>query len=214
MFSADDEDSVLTDFYGGQQAAVVSGVEDVSPETIITGFYGTEWDGRDNTGDDRLLLTGRYRIAAQVAVEEGSTVLEAHTKEPAEIEIGSPHASSYGPAYWHEVTDYAWDFTDDVLFSFNELEALGDASGFEQLSADESQMSTAFEALDRLISEDAVFHFVGQSLLRSDGQSPVAILFYDNPSPEGDPVFELVSGMAANSVRIRQGLEWTVESYT
>ena len=142
-----------------------------------------------------------YQLSADVAIDQNGAEVNAKTRSPTPIEIGKPHASNYGPIYWHRPDQGSppWDFTDDVAFSISELGSLGDGTGYGQLGPTESTVSSAGETINRLITQDAVFHFVGQTLLMPDGTSPAALLFYSDPSPEGDPDNTLVSAIAARS---------------
>ena len=192
-FTADETSQVHTDFYGGPPAAIVSVVDDEFPETIVNGFYETEWDGRDNTGDDRILLQGVYQLIADVALDQNGAGINAKTQSPVQIEVAPPHASNYGGKYPASHFD-ATDFTDEAAIILAALEALADGTSYERLTPLDSQTSTAADALDRIEKTDALFSFSGHS-------GPGTLQYYsvDEPVLDPDHISNLASTRAMSS---------------
>ncbi len=162
-FTADEQSDVHSDFYGGPPAAIVSDVIDQNPETIVTGYYGTDWDGRDNSGDARILLEGQYHANLEVALDQFAASDNARTRNPVIVRIGKPNSSNYGPTYNLGAfpEPHFYDTEIDIARFFQQ--ALGDGTSFESLGIAEATHPHASEAIDRLAHYDALFSFVGHT---------------------------------------------------
>lgn len=90
----DDSNPAHTFFYRSQMSLgdnPVRILQDGSPRFIADAEYETDWDGRDDTPDRRLLLAGTFRLSADVTVQ--GTV--ASTKQPVPQEIAQPRAGHF-----------------------------------------------------------------------------------------------------------------------
>ena len=183
------DDDVHRTFYG-TQSNVVSTVMDGDPLEIPGFVYKSAWDGRDDTPAERILLAGEYLVTATITFDELPD--DSATSEPVPITVSTPHASNYGPLYPQGIT-VPWDFRDDVVPAVTTQPALRDGTGYDQLWTAEQQTSSAQDARTRLVNHDAVFHFIGQSLVSAH---PVALMFYSKPVPAWDWEAVFGSGLA------------------
>jgi len=159
----DPANQVHEDFYGSPGPATVSEVVELHPETIINGFYESEWAGRDNTGDDRILLQGSYTLLADVTLQQNGNDVVASTRDDswAFIEVGKPHASNYGPFYPPPLNPR--DYSQEVILAATLQTGLTDGTAFETLDIVASTHPHVSEVLDRLVNDDALMFFVGHS---------------------------------------------------
>lgn len=187
------DDDVHRTFYGAQGDVVTNALHQ-SVQLVVPGVYKVEWDGRDTTPAQRILLEGVYDVSVAVTFNEldSGDVVWSNTRP---IAMSKPHASNYGPLYPRSASG-EYDFRGVVLPSVTAQQALRDGTGYTQLLTMERQVSSAGQALGRLVSRDAVFHFVGQSI---GVTLPVALVFYSDPAPDWDWLPEFASGLAANS---------------
>jgi len=193
-FAADESNEVHTDFYGGS-GAIVSDVVDESPDVLVNGFYGTAWEGRDNTGDDRILLQGVYRLSVDVSIEQSGAVLNAITKNPVQLEVLQPHASNYGQLY--PIPQYSTrDCSIAATAANGALAYLEDGTSFTALTSAQNFTATSADALNRAADHDAVFSFSGHG-------GPGILQFYSDPDPQYDP--SNISNLSSNPVIDQSG---------
>jgi len=175
----DPQDPVLASFYG-TSSQTISEVSDQFPDVIINGFYESEWDGRDNTSAQRLLLRGTYYVSVGVTLQ-GVGVVRMTAPHP--IEISPPSSTSYGPNYPDHATGFAGpnDFSSDSQFAADSLATLWDGSHFLATGGVPVSLFTSSQARARMLEGDAVFSFIGHGWLGISG-----LLFYSVDEYEPD----------------------------
>jgi hypothetical protein len=87
------------------------------------------------------------------------------------ILIEKPHASVYGPDYPNDIVDpwHHQDYGPEIVPVNAALSSLFDGSSFGSLPYEESNLSTASDALENLTDQDALFSFVGHGWLGFSG---------------------------------------------
>jgi hypothetical protein len=183
----DETSTIHVGFYGGPPSFVVSGSNDPFPELVVNGLYESDWDGRDNTQAERLLLEGVYALNTEVEFLQQGVAVVASALDTVPITVGAPWASNYGPLYsdlfphnpyQYLNLDYS-GYSNPARIAQSEL---ADGTKYNQIAEDQSQVSDSNQVWERLKRQDAIMTFGGHS-------APGETHFYSSLDPNHNDDF-------------------------
>ncbi len=176
----DSSNPVHTDFYSGVPGGIVSDTVVSFLNPIIDGLYESEWNGRDNTGAERILIEGGYDLNLQVLFDQNGSGDSAVTRESTSVSIARPRSRNFGPAYWGLEPMFGANVVDAA--NANSLQTtLLDGTGFDGRDSEEASLDSSAMAIQDTKENAAIFSFIGHG-------DAGALLFYGFP----DDVYEQV----------------------